>query len=419
MQIISRVRSYLQDKLIKKSFFAFYLILIFFLPTQLGKHFFPLFSYVNGVRVDYLAPTIYFTDLIIFILFIGNCRQIVGYFKDKKIIFVLLLLFAGVIFANEQSLALYRFIRYIEFAIVFFLARIFFRKNKKLILSSFLFSGLFQLVLGILQMVQKHSLQGIFYFFGERRFDISTPGIAKATLNGIELLRPYGTFSHPNSLAGFFLLIYFFVLIDKAFKKYSLFKYFSLSVFSILVFISFSKVAIFTFLILNGVYYLFFIKTECLICKFSKTVVPLALSSLFLTATTDPLTINKRIELLKNSFNILKNHLLFGVGLGNYLIYQSKYPSKFHLFFNQPVHNIFLLFVTEAGPVISIIFLILFIRTVKISTFKEYWLLIAVVVFTGSFDHYWLTLEQNFLLLAIIYGSVSNAFLIDKFNLRS
>src|SRR3972149_3010131 len=49
-------------KSINKILFFF---LILLLPTQLGKHFFIPLSYLSGVRVDYLAPTVYLTDLIV------------------------------------------------------------------------------------------------------------------------------------------------------------------------------------------------------------------------------------------------------------------------------------------------------------------------------------------------------------------
>lgn len=41
---------------------------ILFLPTQLGKHFWPSFSYIYSLPVDYLSPTLYFWDLLILIL---------------------------------------------------------------------------------------------------------------------------------------------------------------------------------------------------------------------------------------------------------------------------------------------------------------------------------------------------------------
>ena len=49
------------------------------------------------------------------------------------------------------------------------------------------------------------------YFIGERTFTGQTPGIATVALNGNLLLRPYGTFPHPNVLAGFLLVGILFV----------------------------------------------------------------------------------------------------------------------------------------------------------------------------------------------------------------
>jgi hypothetical protein len=131
------------------------------------------------------------------------------------------------------------------------------------------------------------------------------------------------------------------------------------------------------------------------------------ISLIFLQATTDPLTIGKRIELIKNSIMIIFNHPVFGVGLGSYLIEQIKYPSKYHLFFNQPVHNIFLLFISETGLVIGGVLLYLVAnRLTKQKLIINQWLLISVIIFTGFFDHYWLTLPQNFLLMGLIMGVI-------------
>src|ERR1035437_10261792 len=56
--------SWLLSQRINLSAIFFYL-LVLFLPTQLGKHFWPNFSYVYGIRIDYLSPTLYFTDLLV------------------------------------------------------------------------------------------------------------------------------------------------------------------------------------------------------------------------------------------------------------------------------------------------------------------------------------------------------------------
>src|SRR5476649_2203358 len=58
-------------------------LLIFLLPTQLGIHFWPNFSLLLGIRVDYLSPTLYVTDVVILSLIVINARQ--SWSNDKKI----------------------------------------------------------------------------------------------------------------------------------------------------------------------------------------------------------------------------------------------------------------------------------------------------------------------------------------------
>ncbi|MDP4011799.1 MAG: hypothetical protein Q8P72_06265, partial [Candidatus Roizmanbacteria bacterium] len=45
-------------------------LFIFFLPTQLGTFFFIPESYIDGIRIDYLAPAVYLTDILVIILIV-------------------------------------------------------------------------------------------------------------------------------------------------------------------------------------------------------------------------------------------------------------------------------------------------------------------------------------------------------------
>lgn len=406
------------NSLYSEIFFLFFIIL---LPTQLGKHFFPPYSYLNGVRVDYLSPTVYLTDIFVLLLLIFNFKRIFEFFKNKRIIVGLALFVINVFMAKNKIIAFYQFLKILELLVVFSVSRELIKTVKeKTILLGFFLMGFFQLSLSLCQLVLRHSVQGIFYFFGERLFNLSTPGIAKATLYGVEILRPYGTFSHPNSLAGFFLLLYFFTLTYKNFKKHFFLKYFNLLIFSILIFISFSKVAIISFLLLNTFYYILNSKIKCLFCKIARIFIPITVSIIFLQATTDPLTFEKRIDLVKNSFSILKQNLFFGTGIGNYLVVQSEFSSKYVFFFNQPVHNIFLLFLSEIGMIIGGFLLLECFKALKfLKINKEFYFVILPIILTGFFDHYWLTLQQNWLLLGLVYGIVSSSFFILKFKSRS
>ncbi|KKP52184.1 MAG: hypothetical protein UR42_C0008G0014 [Candidatus Roizmanbacteria bacterium GW2011_GWA2_33_33] len=391
--------------MINKILFFLFLLL---LPSQLGKHFFLDFSYLSGVRVDYLAPTVYLTDIIVFLLTVVNLKIILKFFKNKKVLLSLLLLVINIWLSRLPVISFYWFIKIIEFLIIFSLAKkILVTLKEKYILVALLISGSFELFLSLIQLINKHSVQGVFYYFGERLLSLSTPGVAKATIQGVEFLRPYGTFSHPNSLAGFFLLLYFLVLTYKKFNRYLALKYLFLFISSILVFISFSKVAIVSFLILTTCYLILNTKLSCRLCKIARVLVLFIVSLIFLSAATDPLTVNKRIELMKNSVTIILRYPVQGVGLGSYLIEQAKFSSRFYLFFNQPVHNIFLLFISEMGLIIGGFLLYRLIdQLIQRRLTKGQWLLIFVIIFTGFFDHYWLTLQQNFLLMGLVMGVI-------------
>lgn len=386
------------ERSIVTKIFLFFFILL--LPTQLGKHFFLPFSYLSGVRVDYLAPTVYVTDIVIVILLFLNFSSFLNFLQNKAVLFFLFLLVLPVIFSVSPFISIYRYVKFFELLFVFF---IFWQKiiSSPKNLFALTLGASFQLFVSTLQLVNKHSLDGVFYFFGERFLSLASANVAKAALSGVELLRPYGTFSHPNSLAGFYLLLYFFVLAHKKFAPSRL-KNFFLILTSALVFISFSKLAITTFILLN---LLFLVKNQpavnCLFCKIVRMIIFLTVGSIFLTATTDPLSLQKRLSLLQNAVDIILKHPLSGTGLGAYLVAQNTYLVRFQSFINQPVHNIFLLFLAETGLLVTITISILFFKKI-ISLGKKYPYVLAAFLITAFFDHYWLTLQQNFLLLGLV-----------------
>ncbi|MFH1840745.1 MAG: hypothetical protein ABH807_01115, partial [Candidatus Shapirobacteria bacterium] len=101
---------------------------------------------------------------------------------------------------------------------------------------------------------------------------------------------------------------------------------------------------------------------------------------------------------------------VFGVGMDNFLL---RLPFTG---FIQPVHNIYLLVASETGLIIFIIFITFIIKTL-IRAIKNWSSVIAlsVILFTGLFDHYWLTLQQNQLLFAIVLGFCWQKNRVSKF----
>ncbi|MBI1862788.1 O-antigen ligase family protein [Candidatus Microgenomates bacterium] len=396
-----RTQSSQQRKLTKRLSDILIVLFVFFLPTQLGKHFFLPFSYISGVRVDYLAPAIYVTDILAFLLILTHLNEYRAILKNKTVQMILFLLSLTLIVSLSRDFGLYKFLKVIELLAIggIFASP---QTNKKTVFYAFFWTALLQLYIVLMQMVSQHSLGGDFYFLGERPLTLSMPGIAKAAIDGVQMLRPYGTFSHPNSMAGFFVAIYAYYLFHRLEVKPV--AYWALILISAaLAVFSFSKIAISVFFIVT-LYYL--MKQKKLGGNGSLRMVLITIitfvCALFFKASTDPLTVSKRLTLALDSISIIKSHWLLGVGLGNYLYAQGEFPQNYPSFILQPVHNIVLLTAAELGIPISSYLLFLIFR--YISKKRMIALPILCILATGMFDHYWLTLQQNWLLLGVMWG---------------
>lgn len=188
---------------------VFFLILLF-LPTQLGRHFWPKFAYVWGQRIDYLSPTIYLTDVLIAILFLSEVKKILRFLKENLAAFLfscflVLLLSCFWIFFQGQDLGLllYKWIKLFEF--LFFILWIKDNVKIKEVLLPLSLTVLGEGLLAWGEFINQGSLG--FWILGERSFHPGTPGIALANWGGRLILRPYATFPHPNVLAGYTLIV--------------------------------------------------------------------------------------------------------------------------------------------------------------------------------------------------------------------
>jgi hypothetical protein len=75
----------------------------------------------------------------------------------------------------------------------------------------------------------------------------------------------------------------------------------------------------------------------------------------------------------------------------------------------QPVHNIFLLFLSQTGILLTGFVGFVFYKIHAVYKKKISFMMfsyIFVVVITGMFDHYWLTLQQNFLVMGVVGGMI-------------
>jgi hypothetical protein len=392
-------------------------LLIFFLPFQLGRHFWPKFSLVLGLKIDYLSPTFYLTDLLfLLVLFfwLWEQRKKIKSFnlswlkKNWWLGAFFLFLCLNVFLAQNQGAAFYKLIKITEFSLLAFYVA----KNK--ISLTFL---VFPLSLGVMassliawfQFFHQGSLNGLFWWLGERTFNMTTPGIAKAIFNGQLILRPYATFPHPNALAGFLLVG--LILTANLFLKKERFLalvYYFLAIGALLF--SFSRSAWLVGLLAAG-WFLFQKKGK------QRFWLLLLLALLILIFYSFPYfstneAFSQRTQLMKSAWLMLQSFPLSGVGLNNFIVRLPDYWSLTGFtYWLQPVHNLFLLMASETGwPGLLIFLWLLFLTFRRAFRFKDkdHLLLMALstIILLGLTDHYWLTLQQNQLLLACLTGLI-------------
>lgn len=417
-----------------------YLLLLALLPTQLGKHFWPSFSFVGGLRVDYLSVTLYLTDLLIVFLFALSVHRfllgkknhelrITNYGWNKK--FLLLIAFIlsvclGIVFAKNQGVAIYGLVKLLEMMFFgWYTARVVVKEIPIIRIAYALGAGfLLESLLAIIQFFSHGSLGGIWYLIGERTFSTITPGIAVASIQGQLVLRPYGTLPHPNVLAGFLLIAMIFIVslwtlytkVERILASLLL----CLGIFALFLTLSRTTICLFSILLICGFFISITTWKKRLIAGviaglglltglvlFGSVILGRFMSSSFLEES-----FLVRVDLLSNAWWMIASHPFWGVGLLNFLVnlpaYQQTQNFYLHL---QPVHNIFFLLFAETGifGMLAVVgFLFFTIRHVWKAhktplRLASLWMLMSIF-FLGMFDHYFLTLQQGQLLLAFTLG---------------
>ena len=402
-------------------------LLVFLLPTQLALHFWPQSAFVFGTRVDYLAPTVYLTDLLFIILFVSwikkESQKILGFIqKNKKILlFLLLVAIFNIGFSTSIYPSLYKWLKIIELGAFCYYVRerkdIFF---SKILLLTLFYSLLFFSLIGVTQFLLSGTIGGPLYLLGERNFNITTPGIALTEVMGRNFMRAYSTFSHPNSFAGYLglgIITLFFNLSKKELKG----KTFGLIIILIAFILTFSLsatigmvFAVFLFSItklkLFKERYFLYIPGLLLLISLSFPFV----SKLILQSKVSlPQSVEQRMELSLVAGNVISRKFILGEGLNTFVITEPKMGLMGkHLWVLQPVHNLFLLVFSEIGVVGLLLFYILLVKLIQGSIVsKNVFLLVAVVFIltTGLLDHYWFTLQQNMLLAVFILANFFGA----------
>ncbi len=431
----------------------FFLLLVL-LPTQLGLHYWPVWAVVLGRKIDYLSPTVYVTDVLVVSLLLSF---VVQYWRDVKNAFLrlcshrvilgavvfLLFVLVNIWIARAPAVSIYKWLKFLEYiALAWYIV---YTKPSLIYMAKAISIGIFYTsVLTVFQFVLQHSVGGLLWYLGERTFTLDTPGIARFSycspfVSECRLiLRPYATFPHPNVLGGFLATALPFHIFGLPFwiggrKSFFRIVYYwgTLVLGSVALILTFSRGAWFaTAGILSVSLFVFFwdkFKKHTLIGMSAKVtagilsaafVVFFTFVAVFRPGIADE-SVVRRIELNKTAINLWRSSPVFGIGLGNFLTELPGQTPGRQINFLQPVHNIYLLMLSEVGllglaafilvhavVLRRAIFGLLASRIVPRQAGLIYVLSWGFLLMLGNIDHFLLTLQQGQLWLLVLFSLV-------------
>ncbi len=406
--ILWNILGLLLKDFIKASFLLLLLILPFnityqlpysFLDIQLAKPF------VNGIIVNYLIPTLSILDIFVFLTLSSlaftkkiNLQWRGLSFLKIFIIFALYLLAQSVL--KGSFLSLFNSLRVLLYIFTFYnlfkgLKNIFSQKIYVYILVGSIFLVLLQGVIALLQFSGGTSL-GL-SFLGESQVVSGMMGSSFVELNNSLYLRGYGTFPHPNVFGGwliFNILLGWFLFenMDKK-RDYSIIL---MGVSSLVLILTFSRTS---FLVCLLIWITFVVKVFIDSKRLKNFAFLGLISERFINLFTGGDTSwSDRVGLMKASFKIIKENLLTGVGLGRFVanMEDSVPRSGNGILLLQPVHNMFLLLISEIGLIGFGLFSSLLYFFFKDRKWSLRFVVSLISIFIiGMFDHYLVSLPQG------------------------
>jgi O-antigen ligase len=448
-------------------------LIILFLATftlNIRKVFLTSYSFMNGTFNEYMTPSFSWVDLLmlavmviytikafvsqfinhttgktllnIVICFMSSVIRRVTNVSRETIILILFLLWIGfsIFWSQYKLISLYRFATFLEMALFACIALKSLKNQKWLDLALFtlIINGIFQSILGIAQFVHNKSL-GL-HWLGESIIAPNIDGVAKIIIGGEKHIRAYGTFPHPNILAGF-LIIPIFLILDELLKRFVLTENCNQNVSRGTIFSTMpSWLIMFSFIILITGFLLTFSRSAFLglilgllvfgfvLRKAMPKIFRLALLGClllfslclgyFVHSNKDFISLSSTQSLQERIFyqNVAREtisvHPLKGVGVGQFVFHEfQKYPN-FVGWQYQPVHNIFLLIFSELGIFGLILFLLWIFsilekgieknsNTSLLLTSNIYYCIIFSFIFIFLFDHYFWDIKLGMIIFVL------------------
>ncbi len=382
-----------------------YSVFLFCIPFQARLVLFRWTSPFN----EWTAGFLWATDILFLILLGLNVKQLKVKRADWLLGVFLVVAVLSIFHAFIPAVAWYRLIKLVEYILIFWLFRSYDVKllgTAKVLVAS----GVFQSILAIIQYIHQADL-GL-RFLGESPLDAYGRGVAVLVANGQNYLRAYGTFPHPNLLA-VWLMLCLWACAWWYWRKQDV-RILGAFVLMLLAFyLTFSRVAIGAWSLVS----------LCLVIRYWPGLrklagVGVALSILFavffwpqvetrLQIHAEDEAVAQRIFYAKISTASTEQHLLLGIGIGQFVPMLMKtlphYPADIY----QPSHNLYLLIANEIG-IFGILVFVMFI-------FKSFYkknlnlvIMFSAFLLLGMFDHYFWTLQQGSIIWWGLLGFIAN-----------
>ena len=426
--------------------------------------------YIKDNFIEYASRAIYATDVLIILLLLTAIPIL---FRKKRfrfgskfilwpLVLLLLWMWLSVIWAygiGLDYLVSLNFAGHFTLFIAFYLYLINFVKNIKHIIWPVILSLVVQSGIAIYQYYLNHSV-GL-KIIGESILDPLKSGIPVVIVEGVRKLRAHGSLPHANILGGILaiwsiVLFSWFYAIKRTWKHYLIWLI-SMG-FGIALMFSFSRGAWLAFGL--GILFMIIMVWFKYPARFKKIILPsflvilIVLSFAFsqrqailsrfnLEQPIESLSIESRQQQFDSFKTVFVKYPILGVGAGQYVPYLYKisqetegwsYRSDFSGWLYsptgqtgdyEPIHNIFLLVLSELGIVGFLIFISLFIGVfIEIIKFRKKLFILSrsltaawVAIFVlGLFDHYIWTLQQGKLLMFTILALIAIVVLRSSYN---
>jgi O-antigen ligase len=428
-----------QIKLNNLSIIAF-LFIALFVTIALSPHkvFITPFSYSTGGYSNFLTYFLYLSDFIVFSLILYTVARNGLKTLRSKSFWVPLLCLLLIFLANISHLLifnLYWSAKILEFYFLAWAIASLWDDKYRQILISFVIFGLFEVVISILQFHFQHDL-GL-RRLGESYLNPNIDGVAKIVLHGKRLIRPYGTFPHPNPLSAFLIFALFITIFfrTRAVKPVSkMFYEISLIPLTFGIFLTFSRASLIALIISIVAYIVLLHLGKSLNKRSLLPLVTILLAAVLSFGILRPYlttreTLNDqgadlRILYNKIGFSMLKSKPIQGFGPGTSMLHMEQFaPRPLQSWEVQPIHNYYLLAVVELGLVggLALLYAIFFsflslikktIKKISIPNERIYYRAMLIAIFVSFailmlFDHYFYTLQQTQLLLWLLVGLIA------------